>query len=369
MTIKGGRLRKKAGSGSTSNGEHIAAALPAPACAPVETPFNLLITGIGGSGVVTLGAILAMAAHLEGKGSSVLDVTGLAQRNGPVTSHIRIAASPDALHATRIVRADLVIGSDIVVSASPAVLNILSPGHTRAIINNHVSPTSDFATNPDLNLSAGAMEEMIEARAGEVEFIEANRIAYTLMGNEVAANLMLVGYAAQRGWLPISIPAIDRAIELNGASVEMNRQALAWGRIAAAQPERLSSLVSPVSENRENTNVDEIVERNAAELYAYQDAQYAERHRRLVTIAGRAEKRLGVDSTAFARAVAKNHFKVLAYKDEYEVARLLTGTAFVDTLSETFDGDFQIEYNMARRSCSGAIRERGAIPSAASARG
>lgn len=347
VTVKGGRLRKRAGSGSASNGEHIAATLPIPACAPVETPFNLLITGIGGSGVVTLGAILGMAAHLEGKGSSVLDVTGLAQRNGPVTSHVRIGASPDALHATRIGGADLVIGSDIVVTASPAVLNILSPGHTRAIINNHVSPTSDFATNPDLNLSAGAMEEMIEARTGEVEFIEANRVAYTLMGNEVAANLMLVGYAAQRGWLPISIPAIDRAIELNGASVEMNRQALAWGRIAAAQPERLSSLVSPVSENRENTNVDQIVERNAAELHAYQDTRYAERYRRLVTIAGLAETRLGVDSTAFARAVAKNHFKLLAYKDEYEVARLLTGTAFADTLSETFDGDFQIEYNMA----------------------
>ncbi len=296
---------------------------------------------------MTLGAILGMAAHLEGKGCSVLDVTGLAQRNGPVASHVRVAASPDALRATRIARADLVLGSDIVVTASPAMLGSLSPGHTRAIVNNHVSPTADFASNPDLNLSSAAMEDMIRARTGQVEFVEANRMAYALMGNEVAANLMLVGYAAQRGWLPFSLAAIDRAIALNGTSVEMNRQALAWGRIAAAEPDRLSALLAPPpATDATPESLDAIVARNVAELRDYQDARYAERHRRLVDQARAAEQGMG-GRDAFASAVARNHFKLMAYKDEYEVARLLTAPSFRAMLAEEFEGDFRIEYNMA----------------------
>jgi len=347
VTVRGGRPRRRAGTGATADGEAIAAALPAPTIASVETPFSLLITGIGGSGVVTLGAILGMAAHLEGKGCSVLDVTGLAQRNGPVASHVRVAASPDALRATRIARADLVLGSDIVVTASPAMLGSLSPGHTRAIVNNHVSPTSDFASNPDLNLSSVAMEDMIRARTSQVEFVEANRMAYALMGNEVAANLMLVGYAAQRGWLPFSVAAIDRAIELNGTSVEMNRQALAWGRIAAAEPDHLSALLAPPpATDATPESLDAIVERNVVELRDYQDARYAERHRRLVEQARAAGHGLG-GGDAFARAVARNHFKLMAYKDEYEVARLLTAPSFRAMLAEEFEGDFRIEYNMA----------------------
>lgn len=345
VTVHGGRPRKRAGGGGHSYRD-ILADLPAPEPASVARPFSLLVTGIGGSGVVTLGAILGMAAHLEGKGCSVLDVTGLAQRNGPVTSHVRVAASPEALQATRISAADLVIGSDIVVTASADVLGRMRAGSTRAIVNSRVAPTSDFASNPDLDLSAGKMKSLISQRGDTIEFIEASRLAYALMGNEVGANLMLVGYAAQRGWLPISLAALDRAVELNGTAVDMNRAAIAWGRIAAHDPARLTGLLAPEIAD-EADDLDAIVDRNAAELERYQDRAYADRYRALVDLARGAERGLGDGGDSFARAVAQYHFKLLAYKDEYEVARLLSGADFRRALEEEFEGDFRVEYHMA----------------------
>ncbi|MBC2778970.1 indolepyruvate ferredoxin oxidoreductase family protein [Parasphingopyxis marina] len=347
VTVHGGRPRKR-DSGAEQGHAALLAALPEPSAAPVEAPFSLLVTGIGGYGVVTLGAILGMAAHLEGKGCSVLDVAGLAQRNGPVTSHVRIAATPEALQATRIARADLVIGSDIVVTASADVLGRMRPGLTRAVVNSHVAPTSDFATNPDLDLAADSMEALVVERTEKAEFLEASRLAYALMGNEIAANLMLVGYAAQRGWLPVSLEALDRAIELNGTAVGMNRAALAWGRIAAHDPERVAAPISPESADiGAGESLDALIERNAAELVRYQDEAYAARYRELVERARTAETGLGGGEDDFARAVARYYYKLLAYKDEYEVARLLSGEEFRKALEEEFEGDFRIEFHMA----------------------
>jgi len=347
VTVHGGRPRKRGGGGGHSY-QDILAEVPTPEIASVAKPFSLLVTGIGGAGVVTLGAILGMAAHLEGKGASVLDVTGLAQRNGPVTSHVRVAVSPEALQATRISAADLIIGSDIVVTASADVLGRMRSDLTRAVVNGRVAPTSDFASNPDLDLSAGTMKTLISQRGETVEFIEASRLAYALMGNEVGANLMLVGYAAQRGWLPISLAALDRAVELNGTAVDMNRAAIAWGRIAAHDPGKLINVISPEKADTEDVDtLDSIIARNMAELERYQDRAYAERYRALVDGAQSAEQSLGTDGDDFARAVAQYHFKLLAYKDEYEVARLLSGDEFRRTLEEEFEGDFRIEYHMA----------------------
>ncbi|RED16341.1 indolepyruvate ferredoxin oxidoreductase family protein [Parasphingopyxis lamellibrachiae] len=344
VTVHGGRPRKRGGGGHSYR--NILADVPAPEPASVAKPFSLLVTGIGGSGVVTLGAILGMAAHLEGKGCSVLDVTGLAQRNGPVTSHVRVAVSPEALQATRISAADLVIGSDIVVTASADVLGRMRSEMTRAIVNSRVAPTSDFASNPDLDLSAGKMKSLISQCGDTVEFIEASQLAYALMGNEVGANLMLVGYAAQRGWLPISLAALDRAVELNGTAVEMNRAAIAWGRIAAHDPAKLTGVLAPEKAD-EVEDLNAIVDRNAAELERYQDRAYADRYRALVDLARGAERQLDDVRDDLARAVAQYYFKLLAYKDEYEVARLLSGAEFRRTLEEEFEGDFRIEYHMA----------------------
>lgn len=347
VTVHGGRPRKRGADGTSHDYHAILAAVPDPEAASVAKPFSLLVTGIGGSGVVTLGAILGMAAHLEGKGCSVLDVTGLAQRNGPVTSHVRVAETPEALQATRISEADLVIGSDIVVTASADVLGRMRSGQTRAVVNSRVAPTSDFASNPDLDLSAGRMKALISGRGDEPEFIEASRLAYALMGNEVGANLMLVGYAAQRGWLPISLAALDRAVELNGTAVAMNRAAIAWGRIAAHDPAKIVDILSPehAGEADDADDLNAIIARNTDELERYQDRAYADRYRTLVETARSAEQ--GYDSDDLTRAVAQYYFKLLAYKDEYEVARLLSGAEFRRTLEEEFEGDFRIEYHMA----------------------
>jgi indolepyruvate ferredoxin oxidoreductase len=343
VTVHGGRLRKRGASGGNRDVHAMAAGLPAPAMASVDRPFSLLVTGIGGSGVVTLGAIIGMAAHLEGKGSSVLDVTGLAQRNGPVASHIRIAGSASQLHATRVTAADLVIGSDIVVTAGADALGRLRAGQTRAVVNDHVAPTSQFASNPDLDLGSGAMEATIAEHVGTVEFLGATQLAYALMGNEVAANLMLVGYAVQRGWMPVSLAALERAIELNGTAVAMNKASLAWGRLAAHDLEQVRAVAMPAEKTAAPAalGIDDLIDANAAELVRYQHRAYAGRYRALV------EKVRASGHAGLTAAVARYYFKLLAYKDEYEVARLYSEPGFRKRLAEEFEGDFRIEFNMA----------------------
>jgi indolepyruvate ferredoxin oxidoreductase len=354
VTVRGATPRRRGAIASGSLDIHrLAGALPLPGTRSTAVPYSVLITGIGGSGVVTLGALLGMAAHLEGQGCSVLDVAGLAQRNGPVTSHIRIADTPEQLHATRIAAADLIIGSDIVVTAGRDVIARIYPQRTRAVVNSHVAPTSAFASNPDLDLSAQTMQDAIATRAGAgaVEFVAATELAYALLGNEVAANLFLVGYALQRGWLPITLAALERAIVLNGVAVEMNRASLAWGRLAAhdlATVQRSAGRDAAVAvAEPEPENLAALVERNAAELALYQDAAYAQRYRQWVERARRAEQSIAGAGDALALAVARYYFKLLAYKDEYEVARLYSAPEFMARLREEFEGDFSIEFNMA----------------------
>ena len=346
VVVNGGQPRKR--SDGQQDYTRYADALPHPEAASTDTPFSLLVTGIGGAGVVTLGAILGMAAHLEGKGASVLDVTGLAQRNGPVTSHVKIANSPQALKTSRIGRADLVIGSDMVVTASADVLGRMRKRTTKAVVNSRVAPTSDFATNPDLDLGTDEMERAIAQRSAESDFIEAGRLAYALTGNEVAANLMLVGFAAQRGWLPVSLDALDRAIQLNGAAVEMNRASVAWGRLLAHDPALVAELVAAKNTaDPQPVSLDDLIADYAQELEAYQDRAYAQRYVDLVAQVRAAESALAGNDGRFATAVARYYYKLLAYKDEYEVARHLSSDAFRDAIAEEFEGEYSIEFLMA----------------------
>ena len=349
VTVEGGRLRRGS---AVATGTAAFPALPEPPLAGTARPFNILLTGVGGTGVVTLGALLGMAAHLDGKGVSVLDMTGLAQKFGAVFSHLRIADRPQDIHAARIAtgEADAVIGGDLVVSASAEALSKLLAGKTRAVINVAGTPTAEFTRNPDWQFPQQRLQEQIDEAcgAGSSLFLDTAEMSRRLMGDGIYGNLLLLGVAWQKGLVPLSLAAIDRAIELNGTAVEHNRQAFLWGRRAAHDPDSVRRLTIPASEpaaHRLAASLDETISRRIAALTDYQDARYAERYRRLVERVRASE--LPLRSTGLSEAVARSYFKLLAVKDEYEVARLHADPAFRQQLAEQFEGDFQIRFHLA----------------------
>ncbi|MCG8592264.1 MAG: indolepyruvate ferredoxin oxidoreductase family protein [Proteobacteria bacterium] len=334
-------------------GDELFASLPTPALPSLSQPCNIFVAGIGGTGVITVGALLGMAAHLEGKGCSLLDVTGLAQKNGPVSSHVRIAARPEDLHATRIAAgsADLLLGCDIVVATGPDGLAKLRQGRTAAVVNTHVAPTAEFAHNADLDLSSQAMEDALCGAVGEdaLHAVAATRLATALLGDAIAANLFLVGYAWQLGRIPVGLPALERAIELNGRAVEMNRRALAWGRLAAHDLAAVEKLVRGNALQDRDTGrletLQEIVADRVERLTAYQDAATARHYRETVERVATAERGIA-DDDRLARAVARYLFKLTAYKDEYEVARLYVSESFRRQLDAQFEGNYQFRVHL-----------------------
>ncbi len=350
VTVLGGELRTSKGADADESDP--AAGLPMPPLAPCDDPWNVLLAGIGGSGVVTVGAILAMAAHLEGRGCSELDVTGLAQKNGPVSSHVRIAHDPDRLHATRIAvgAADLVIGCDLVVATSPENLPRIGKERTTAVVNGSVAPTADFAGDPDMDLSAAPLEHAVREAAGpeRTHVLPVGEWATALLGDAIGANMMLLGYAFQRGQLPVSLAAIDRAIDLNGRAIAMNRRAFAYGRLAAHDRAALEKRAAPllrVGAETLPTTLDEVVRDRERRLTDYQNEAYARRYRTLVDRARAAEKQLGREGLALA--VAHGYHRLLAYKDEYEVARLFTTGALQEQLAREFQGETRLRFHLS----------------------
>ncbi|MEF8768560.1 MAG: indolepyruvate ferredoxin oxidoreductase family protein [Candidatus Accumulibacter phosphatis] len=346
VSVEGGRLRR--GRAITAAG----AVLPEPLRPDTRRPYNILITGVGGTGVVTLGALLGMAAHLDGKGVSVLDMTGLAQKFGAVFSHLRIADRPEDIHAARIAtgEAHAVIGGDLVVSAGAETLSKVLAGKTRAVVNVAETPTAEFTRNPDWQFPQKHMQEQISEACGEGNtlFLDTVAMSRRLMGDALYGNLLLLGVAWQRGLVPLSLAAIDQAIELNAAAVEQNRQAFLWGRRAAHDPEALQSLLKAAgmpAAQRLSQNLDELISQRVETLTAYQNARYAERYRALVERVRAAESSL--QSTALSEVVARSYFKLLAVKDEYEVARLYSDPAFLQQLSEEFEGDYRLRFHLA----------------------
>jgi indolepyruvate ferredoxin oxidoreductase len=355
VSVIGGQLRKQGGDAADTGGDEPFAGLPAPVVANTEQPVSVFVAGIGGTGVVTIGALLGMAAHLEGKGCSVLDVTGLAQKNGPVSSHIRIASDPEDLHATRISAggADLVLGCDIVVTAGADGLAKLARSKTTAIVNSHVAPTSDFATNADLDLSSSAMETAIGAAVGEdaLHVVASTRLATALMGDAIASNLFLVGYALQLGRLPVGLGALERAIELNGRAVEMNKRALAWGRLAAHDADAAEAAARPALRASQvqtfSPDLDALLENRVAFLTAYQNARYARSYAQFVETVRATETRIAAGSTRLAEAAARYLAKLMAYKDEYEVARLYADANFRRQVESEFEGDYKLQFHLS----------------------
>jgi indolepyruvate ferredoxin oxidoreductase len=345
VTIEGGTRRKQQRSAIDLLAR--ARALPEPPATNLEKPFNLLVTGVGGTGVITVGAVVTMAAHLEGKGASVLDFTGFAQKFGPVLSFIRLSASPDTIHQVRIDHgaADALIGCDIVVSSSSKASTTYRPA-MRAVLNMAEMPTGDMVRNRDVDLATQqrlrSITELISA--DNIVSFDANRAATTLLGDTVFANMIMLGAAWQRGLVPVTLKAVMRAIELNGVATEENKQAFSSGRLAAADPDFRTSLegASPAMEP-----LDDMITRRAEFLKDYQDADYADRYLKRINEVRAAESNLLPGSSVFTTAAAHSLFKLMAYKDEYEVARLHTQTGFREKLRDEFDGDFRVKYHLA----------------------
>ncbi|MEP7043064.1 MAG: DUF6537 domain-containing protein, partial [Dokdonella sp.] len=333
----------------------------------------------GGTGVVTIGALIGMAAHLEGKGGTVLDQTGLAQKGGAVTCHLRIAKTPADIHAVRIAagEADLVIGCDMVVVNDYWALSKIRAGRARVVLNTYEAMPGTFTTKPDMQFPAQQIIDAVTQAldGGKPELVDATELATALLGDSIAANLFMLGYAWQKGWVPLSHDALMRAVELNGAAIEMNKTAFNWGRLAAHDivqvrnaaglpnphlPSGAIPLALPVRRATQaggsaaalddatlSATLDEQIARRVAFLGDYQDAAYAQQYQALVDRIRAAEQARTPGFTALTQAVARYAFKLMAYKDEYEVARLYTSGDFEKRIRETFDGDYKLHFNLA----------------------
>jgi indolepyruvate ferredoxin oxidoreductase len=353
VTVHGAKLKK---------GESVAepadwSALPVPSLPLTNHPYGIIVTGVGGTGIVTIGAILGMAAHLEGKGAGVIDMAGLAQKGGAVFSHIRIANTPEEIHAIRVAAggADLVLGGDIVVLGSKKLLGAIKPGHTRMIVNTAEFLPGDFTRNADFALPTERLKRAITSHAGREQshFVDAGRLATALLGNSIGANMFMLGYAYQRGALPLSAEAVEKAIEMNGEAVPMNIAAFRYGRRAAVDPKALEALIEP-KQGEDNDSLklsqsfDETVARRIEFLTAYQNTRYARRYHDWVEKVRAAEAEQAPGQCGLAEAVARYLFKLMAYKDEYEVARLYSDTSFVERVRSSFAGDrLRFEFHLA----------------------
>ncbi|MBT6094419.1 MAG: indolepyruvate ferredoxin oxidoreductase family protein, partial [Rhodospirillaceae bacterium] len=335
--------------------------IPSPTPPSASDPYAIVVGGIGGTGVVTVSALLAMAAHIAGKGVTVLDVAGLAQKNGAVYAHIRICDDPAKLHAVRIAAggADLLLGCDMVTAGGAETLGKLQPGKTRAVVNAEQTMTADFTRDPDLHFPARRLMTAIDAAVGiddrgesNADYVEATRLARALLGDTIAANLFIVGYAYQRGLLPLPLDALSQAIELNGVAVAFNIQALDWGRRAAHDLASVEALVDPnpaaAPAASPTATPDDFVAARMADLTTYQNAKLAERYKALVDqVAGAEAQAAPASNGELADAVAQSYFKLLAIKDEYEVARLFTDGRFEQAIRDTFEPGAKLKFHLS----------------------
>ncbi|NVN86727.1 MAG: indolepyruvate ferredoxin oxidoreductase family protein [Rhodopseudomonas sp.] len=350
VTIDGGKLRRRApvDFGTIDN-------LPEPTSRPgLERPYNIAVGGVGGTGVLTIGALLGMAAHIEGKASMILDMSGLAQKGGAVLSHVRLSGQPEDVTCSRIVTgsADLLIVADEVMAISKETISLCESGRTHGVVNTHLIPIADFIRNRDFDFQTRKVNSVLEgALRKDSAFLDFTKAAEALLGDSIATNMMMMGFAYQQGLLPLKAESIEQAIELNGVSIKMNTQAFQLGRLAAADPARLAVLLKGAGETvavktQGEMSLDEIIAHRSAMLTDYQSNKLAARYQGLV-----AKVRAAADAGGYGdelpRAVAINYAKLLAYKDEYEVARLLTDPAFEQQIRDTFEGDYKVNFNLA----------------------
>ncbi len=361
VTVEGATLKKPGGDGERAALEKLKGALPAPAAPDLARPWDILVTGVGGTGVATVGRLIAMAANLERKGASVLDFAGFAQKFGPVLSHVRMARTEDELHQARIEpgSAHALIGCDLVVSTSPEASMTYRAGRTRAVVNTAAMPTGDLVLNRDADLNVATRISKIERAVDGVSLriLDANALAEALVGDSVFANVMMLGAAWQAGLVPLGEASLMRAIELNGVEPVRNRAAFDWGRIAAHAPEAFERIADlPVGTVQ---TLDEIIERRSRFLSGYQDRKWARRYVDALAEVQGAETRVTGAPGALTEAAAKGLFKLMSCKDEYEVARLHTQTGFYEGLKDRFEGDFTVRHHLAPPLLSRKLDARG----------
>ena len=357
VTLEGAKV-KKAGAAAGTDSDALAAHLagfPEPALPDLgKAPYAMIVTGVGGTGVVTVSAVLAQAAHIEGKGFGSIDMTGLAQKGGAVACHMRVAATPDDIHAIRVGvgGADVVMGGDLVVTASNKILEAIEPDATAVVVSTYEMTTGDFTRNPTLTVPGARLKQAIRdrVRGGSLTMIDVHGLALRLFGDSIAANMMLLGAAYQLGRVPIGWEAIEQAIELNGAAVAMNRNAFRVGRLAVAAPaivEGLAGQASSEAQAKAPTSLDDLVAVRVRYLTAYQDEALGQRYRQRIDAIRRLEAERTPGEEALTRAVAQGYHKLLAIKDEYEVARLFTDGAFEAQVKAGFEGVRAMRFHLA----------------------
>ena len=361
--VRGGKLRKKvgalaaasAGQGGADALTRLVESLPLPPAHRWTGPYDLLVTGVGGTGVVTVGAVVAMAAHLEGKSASVLDFMGFAQKGGAVLSFLRLADVPERLNQVRIdtQQADAILACDTVVAAQPEALGTVRHGRTRILANVHETPVAESLKNPDASLKTQGLLAKLRFAAGadRVETFDAQALAEEFLGDTVTANILALGYAWQLGLVPVSLAALHRAIELNGVAVPANQLAFSLGRLAAADPASCKALLGEAAQDfsgaAASASLEVMIAEGVERLTSYQNAAYAARYSALVREVQACEQAIDGDSERLTRAVAQSLLKLMAYKDEYEVARLYTDPAFHKALHQQFEGDLKLSFYMA----------------------
>jgi len=369
VTVEGGRPKSTKSAAPSRPKLSSVAAPPEPALPLAEKPWGIVVAGVGGTGVITIGQLLGMAAHLEGRGIVTQDAGGLAQKGGATWSHIQIANRADAILTTKVgtAEADLVIGCDPIVAANRATLAVMRSGRTYVALNTHATPTAAFVSNPDWQFPAAKCQSTVLEAAGpdHVGKLDADALAVQLVGDSIYTNPLMLGYAWQQGRVPLSHAALMRAIELNGVQVENNKSAFEWGRRAASDPQAVKALVRTgqvIELVKRSTNLDEMIAKRVELLTAYQNAAYAAQYKAFVDDVRTKEAEVGFSRTAtrpdaarpgsrLTEAVARYLFKLMAYKDEYEVARLHADPQFLGRIAAQFEGemgkDYQLNYHLA----------------------
>ncbi len=349
VTIEGGELKRGAGIRTGDDFQQRIKALPSPTIQAIDQTFDLLVGGVGGTGVITVGQLITMAAHLEHKGASVLDFMGFAQKGGTVLSYVRLANKPADIDQVRIDQgqADALIACDMVVGTSDKALSVLRREHSRAVMNLAQMPTADNVLYRDADMQATRRKRILQDAVGDknLNTLDANRLAESLLGDTVFSNVMMLGFAWQQGLVPLSLDALMRAVELNGVAVDKNKLAFSWGRLAANDKDYVEqcagSNIMP-----EATDLASRIQRHYDFLTRYQNAAYADRYKQQIEAIANAEQTVN-GQQALTEAVATHLFRLMAYKDEYEVARLYTETDFLKELEHTFSGDYRVKLHIA----------------------
>jgi indolepyruvate ferredoxin oxidoreductase len=367
VTVEGGSFKKKSSSTSTTINPANLGALPDPVLPTITEPWGTVVAGVGGTGVITIGQLLGMAAHMEGKGIVTQDSAGLAQKGGATWSHVLIANTQNEIRTTRVsmAAADLIIGCDPIVSASKETTLRMRAGRTHVALNSNSTPTAAFVKNGNWQNPAEQCVAEITAQVGldGVGSFDADTLAKQLMGDTIYVNPMILGYAWQKGWVPLHHESLVRAIELNDVQVKNNLAAFEWGRHAAQHLDALMAQVRPAQpiHFKKRDSLEDLVANRMARLTDYQNATYAQLYQSIVERVRTTEAALG--KTILTETVARHLYKLMAYKDEYEVARLHTQTDFLERIKDSFEGDFQVNYHLApplwsKRNAKGELVKR-----------